>query len=34
MDPIGRLIHIQLTVQEASVSLARISELYDVEKNS
>ena len=32
MDPIGRLIHIQLTVQEASVSLARISELYDVEK--
>ncbi|MGH0951292.1 peptidase domain-containing ABC transporter [Bacillus mycoides] len=32
MDPVGRLIHIQLTVQEASVSLARISELYDVEK--
>ena len=32
MDPIGRLIHIQLTVQEASVSLTRISELYDVEK--
>lgn len=32
MDPIGRLIHIQLTIQEASVSLARISELYDVEK--
>lgn len=31
MDPIGRLIHIQLAVQEASVSLARISELYDVE---
>ncbi|MGO5008479.1 peptidase domain-containing ABC transporter [Bacillus wiedmannii] len=31
MDPIGRLIQIQLTVQEASVSLTRISELYDVE---
>ncbi|PGT65719.1 ABC transporter permease [Bacillus cereus] len=31
MDPIGRLIRIQLAVQEASVSLARISELYDVE---
>lgn len=32
MDPIGRLISLQLSIQEASISLKRISEIYDVEK--
>lgn len=32
MDPIGRLIGLQLSVQEASISLKRISEIYEVEK--
>lgn len=32
MQPIGRLISIQLSIQEASVSLTRISEIFDVEK--
>ncbi|MCX7951451.1 MAG: peptidase domain-containing ABC transporter [Clostridiales bacterium] len=32
MDPIGRLIGLQLTIQEASISLKRISEIYEVEK--
>lgn len=32
MEPIGRLISLQLSIQEASVSLKRISEIYEVEK--
>ena len=32
MDPIGRLISLQLSIQEASISLKRISEIYEVEK--
>lgn len=32
MDPIGRLIGLQLQIQEASISLKRISEIYEVEK--
>ncbi|SDP50468.1 peptidase domain-containing ABC transporter [Clostridium gasigenes] len=32
MDPIGRLISIQLSIQEASISLKRISEIYEIEK--
>ncbi|MBL4931806.1 peptide cleavage/export ABC transporter [Clostridium paridis] len=32
MDPIGRLISLQLSIQEASVSLKRISEIYEVER--
>ncbi len=32
MGPIGRLINLQLSIQEASVSLKRISEIYEVEK--
>ena len=32
MDPIGRLIGLQLSIQEASISLKRISEIYEVEK--
>ena len=32
MDPIGRLISLQLSIQEASVSLKRISEIYEVDK--
>lgn len=32
MDPIGRLISLQLTIQEANISLKRIAEIYEVEK--
>lgn len=32
MDPIGRLIGLQLRIQEADISLKRISEIYEVEK--
>lgn len=32
MDPIGRLIGLQLSIQEASISLKRISEIYEVDK--
>ena len=32
MEPIGRLISLQLSIQEASISLKRISEIYEVEK--
>ncbi|MDU2157502.1 peptidase domain-containing ABC transporter [Clostridium sp.] len=32
MDPIGRLIGLQLSIQEGSISLKRISEIYEVEK--
>lgn len=32
MDPIGRLIGLQLQIQEASISLKRISEIYEVER--
>lgn len=32
MEPIGRLIGLQLSIQEASVSLKRISEIYEVDK--
>ncbi len=32
MDPIGRLISLQLSIQEASISLKRISEICEVEK--
>lgn len=32
MEPIGRLIGLQLSIQEASISLKRISEIYEVEK--
>jgi ATP-binding cassette, subfamily C, bacteriocin exporter len=32
MDPIGRLISLQLSIQEAGISLKRISEIYEVEK--
>lgn len=31
MGPIGRLIGLQLSIQEASISLKRISEIYEVE---
>jgi ATP-binding cassette subfamily B protein len=32
MEPIGRLISLQLEIQEASISLKRISEIFEVEK--
>jgi ABC-type bacteriocin transporter len=32
MGPIGRLVSLQLSIQEASISLKRISEIYEVEK--
>ena len=32
MDPIGRLIGLQLQIQEASISMKRISEILDVEE--
>jgi ATP-binding cassette subfamily B protein len=32
MDPIGRLIGLQLQIQEASISLKRISEIYEVDQ--
>jgi len=32
MEPIGRLIGLQLEIQEASISLKRISEIFEVEK--
>ncbi len=32
MEPIGRLIGLQLSIQEASISLKRISEIYEVDK--
>lgn len=32
MGPVGRLVGLQLSIQEASISLKRISEIYDVEK--
>ncbi|MBU5591222.1 peptidase domain-containing ABC transporter [Clostridium sp. MSJ-4] len=32
MGPIGRLIGLQLSIQEASISLKRISEIYEVER--
>lgn len=32
MDPIGRLIGLQLSIQEASIALKRISEIYEVDK--
>jgi ATP-binding cassette subfamily B protein len=32
MGPIGRLIALQLSIQEASISLKRISEIYEVER--
>ncbi|GAA0760991.1 hypothetical protein GCM10008907_28090 [Clostridium sartagoforme] len=32
MDPIGRLIGLQLSIQEASISLKRIVEIYEVDK--
>jgi len=32
MDPIGRFIGLQVSIQEASISLKRISEIYEVEK--
>lgn len=31
MGPIGRLISLQLSIQEASISLKRLSEIYDVD---
>jgi ATP-binding cassette subfamily B protein len=32
MGPIGRLVSLQLSIQEASISLKRISEIYEVER--
>lgn len=32
MDPIGRLISLQLQIQEASIAMKRMSELYEVEE--
>lgn len=32
MGPIGRLIGLQLSIQEASISLKRLSEIYEVEE--
>lgn len=32
MGPIGRLVGLQLSIQEAGISLKRISEIYEVEK--
>jgi ABC-type bacteriocin/lantibiotic exporter with double-glycine peptidase domain len=32
MGPIGRIISLQLSIQEASISLKRISEIYEVER--
>jgi ATP-binding cassette subfamily B protein len=32
IDPIGRLISLQLSIQEANISLTRLSEIYDVEE--
>lgn len=32
MGPIGRLINLQMSIQEASISLKRISEIYEVDK--
>ncbi|MDR3264071.1 MAG: peptidase domain-containing ABC transporter [Clostridiales bacterium] len=31
MDPIGRLVGLQMQIQEASIAMKRISELYDLE---
>lgn len=31
MDPIGRLVGLQLQIQEASIAMKRMSELYDIE---
>lgn len=32
IDPIGRLVNLQLSIQEADISLRRLSELYDVDE--
>lgn len=32
MDPIGRLVELQLTIQEANISMKRISEILDYER--
>ncbi|MDO5294854.1 MAG: peptidase domain-containing ABC transporter [bacterium] len=32
MDPVGRLVSLQLQIQEASISMKRISEIFDYEK--
>lgn len=32
MDPIGRLVSLQLSIQEASIAMKRMSELYDIEE--
>lgn len=34
IDPIGRLVSMQLSIQEADISLKRISEIYDVEEEN
>lgn len=32
MDPIGRLVSLQLQIQEANIAMKRMSELYDIEE--
>lgn len=32
IDPIGRLVGMQLSIQEAEISIARLTEIYDVEE--
>lgn len=32
LDPIGRLVNLQLQIQEASISLKRLGELFDIQK--
>ncbi len=34
IDPIGRLVSLQLSIQEADISLKRLSEIYDVEEEN
>lgn len=34
IDPIGRLVSMQLSIQEADISLQRLSEIYDVEEEN
>lgn len=32
MDPIGRLVSLQIQIQEANIAMKRISELYEIEE--
>lgn len=34
IDPIGRLVNMQLSIQEADISLQRLTEIYDVEEEA